>query len=73
MHLNCYYVSLISVVSVALERAGPIPLFSLYFLSKFLSEFELSYSYVRCYVSSYLAVLCCQVQSFWFYYYFVMY
>jgi hypothetical protein len=35
------------------------------FLSKFLSEFELSYSYVRCYVSSYLAVLGCQVQSFW--------
>jgi hypothetical protein len=37
----------------------------LIFLSKFLSEFELSYSYVCCHVSSYLAVLGCQVQPFW--------
>jgi hypothetical protein len=34
------------------------------FLSKFLSQFELSDSYVRFYVSFYLAVLGCQVQSF---------
>jgi hypothetical protein len=36
----------------------------LIFLSKVLSEFELSYSYVRYHVSSYLSVLGCQVQSF---------
>ena len=35
------------------------------FLSKFLSKFELSYSYVRYHVSSYVSVLGCQVQSFW--------
>jgi len=35
------------------------------FLSKFLSQFELSYFYVRCCVLFYLAVLGCQVQSFW--------
>jgi len=29
--IDFFYVSSISAVSVALERAGPIPLFSLYF------------------------------------------
>ncbi|MFN9981710.1 MAG: hypothetical protein ACK53Y_17425 [bacterium] len=65
MHLRrylCFRQSLF--ISVALERAGRIPLFSLYFLSKFLSKFELSYSYVRYHVSSYVSVLGCQAQSF---------
>jgi hypothetical protein len=66
MHLNWYFIfSLISAVSVALERAGSIPLFSLYILSKFLSQFELSYYYIHCCVLFYLVVLGCQVQSFW--------
>jgi hypothetical protein len=38
---------LISAVSVALEHVSPIYLFSLYCLSKFLSQFELSYSYAH--------------------------
>jgi len=57
----------VNLCSSQLHLSVPVLILSslFIFLSKFLSKFELSYSYVRFHVSSYLSVLGCQVQSFW--------
>lgn len=56
----------VNLCSSQLHLSVPVLILSslFIFLSKFLSKFELSYSYVRYHVSSYVSVLGCQVQSF---------
>jgi len=59
----CFHRSLLSQLHLSMPVLFLSSLFI--FLSKFLSQFELSYSYVRCCIRFYLMVLGCQVQSFW--------
>jgi len=59
----CFRQSLLSQLHLSMPVLFLSSLFI--FLSKFLSQFEISYFYVRCCVLFYLALLGCQVLSFW--------